>query len=119
MSTPEKVQSRSLSALSTLSPVSVSPGHASRSKKVVVYIEPPPLSPTERVTYEAVSNRDLPENFDYSLPLSDRVIVGEHRDSSTLWYYVENSNGLVYRVSTADYPRALPGVRPTSLPQNY
>jgi hypothetical protein len=103
MFTPKNSQSRSLTAQSTLSPLSLLSSHVSRSNvdlKAVVYIEPPPLPPTERVTYKAVSNRELPENFDYSLPLSDRVIVGEHRDNATRWYYVENADCVVYRVST-------------------
>ncbi len=102
MPTPENTPSRSLTAESTLSPLSLSSGDVSRTNvdhKAVVYIEPPPLPPTERVTYGAVSNRDLPENFDYSLPLSDRVVVGEYRDNATHWYYVENADGIVYRVS--------------------
>ena len=103
MFTPKHSQSRSLTAQNTHSPLSLLSSHFSRTnadRKTVVYIEPPPLPSTERVTYEAVSNRDLPENFDYSLPLSDRVIVGEHRDNATHWYYVENADSVVYRVST-------------------
>ncbi len=103
MTTPEHTQSWSLTAKSSLTPVSLSPGDFSRTHvdhKAVPYIELPPLSPTERATYQTVSNRDLPESFDYSLPLSDRVIVGESRDDATHWYYVENVDGIVYRVST-------------------
>ena len=103
MSNPENSRSHSLIAESTLSPLSSSSGHVSGTNvdyKAVVYIEPPLLPLNERVTYEAVSSRDLPENFDYSLPLSNRVIVGEYRDNATHWYYVENADGVVYRVST-------------------
>lgn len=64
----------------------------------VAYIEAPPLAPSERVKYQAVSNRDLPHDFDYFHPLSDRVIIGEYRDDTNLWYYVENA-GVAHRVS--------------------
>jgi hypothetical protein len=69
------------------------------------YVELPHLASEERVKYEAVSNRDLPEDFDYSLPLSDHVIIGEYRDDTTLWYYVENADGIAHRVSVL-LPRA-------------
>ena len=69
------------------------------TRRAVPYIEPPHLAPEERVKYEAVSNRDLPQDFDYDLPLSDRVIVGEYQDDAILWYYVENPDGIVHRVS--------------------
>lgn len=111
MPTPENIPSRSLTAESTLAPLSLSSGDVSRTNidhKAVVYIEPPPLPPTERVTYEAVSNRDLPENFDYSLPLSDRVIVGEYRDDATHWYYVENADGIVHRFKARTFLEAFP-----------
>ena len=69
------------------------------TRRAVPYIEPPYLVAEERVQYEAVSNRDLPQDFDYDLPLLDRVIVGEYHDDATLWYYVENPDGIVHRVS--------------------
>jgi hypothetical protein len=103
MTTPENTQAHAFTAESTLTPVSRLSGgvHATNvAHKAVVYVDPPPLPATKRVTYEPVSNRDLPENFDYSLPLSDRVIVGEYRDNATHWYYVENADGIVYRVSS-------------------
>jgi hypothetical protein len=105
MSTPANTQARALTVESSLSPVPLSSGDVNRTNvehkehKAIVYVDPPLLPLTERVTYEAVSNRDLPENFDRSLPLSDRVIVGEYRDSATLWYYVESADGITYRVS--------------------
>jgi hypothetical protein len=114
MTTPENTQTRAFTTESTLTPVSPSSGNVRTinvDHKAVVYVDPPPLPPTERVTYEPVSNRDLPENFDYSLPLSDRVIVGEYRDNATHWYYVENADGIVYRVSSLP---SLPGLEPPS-----
>lgn len=102
MSTPTNTQARALTVESSLSPIPLSSGDVHRTNvdyKAIVYVDPPPLPPTERVTYEAVLNRDLPENFDRSLPLSDRVIVGEYRDNATLWYYVESADGITYRVS--------------------
>ena len=69
------------------------------TRRAVPYIEPPHLTTSERVKYEAVSTRDLPEDFDYDLPLSDRVIIGEYRDGAILWYYVENPDGIAHRVS--------------------
>lgn len=103
MTTPENTQARAFTAESTLTPVSLSPGGvhtANVGHKAVVYVDPPPLPSTKRVTYEPVSNRDLPENFDYSLPLTHRVIVGEYRDNAAHWYYIENADGIVYRVSS-------------------
>ncbi|KAI9461026.1 hypothetical protein BJY52DRAFT_1168379 [Lactarius psammicola] len=111
MPTPESTPSRSLTVESTLSPLSQSSGDAFGTNvdpKAVVYIEPPPLSPTERVTYEAVSNRELPENFDRTLPLSDRVIVGEYRDNATRWYYVENADGIVHRFKARTFLNSFP-----------
>lgn len=67
--------------------------------RAVPYIEPPPLACAERVKHEAVLDRDLPQDFDYDLPLSDRVVIGEYRDGTTLWYYVESADGVAYRVS--------------------
>jgi hypothetical protein len=92
--------SRSFALEGSLTPVPASIGSVAKdSRKKVAYIEPPPLFPTERAKYEPVSNRDLPQDFDYSLPLSDRVIIGEYRDDTTLWYYVENAAGIAHRVS--------------------
>ncbi|KAH9049552.1 SNF2 family N-terminal domain-containing protein [Lactarius hengduanensis] len=111
MPTTQNTPSHSLTAESSLSILSQSSDDVPRTRidhKAVVYIEPPPLPPTERVTYEAVSNRDLPENFDYSLPLSDRVIVGEYRDNATRWYYVENADGIIYRFKTRSFLEAFP-----------
>jgi hypothetical protein len=72
---------------------------APETRRPAAYIELPHLAPEERVKYEAVSDRDLPEDFDYGLPLSDRVIIGEYRDDTTLWYYVENADGIAHKVS--------------------
>ncbi len=72
---------------------------ASDTPRPVPFIELPHLTPKERVKYEAVSNRYLPRDFDHDLPLSDRVIIGEYRDDTTLWYYVENADGIAHRVS--------------------
>jgi hypothetical protein len=102
MHPPETPRSRSFTIESSLTPASASTSDGSVAKeapKTVAYVEPPPLSPTERVKYEAVSNRDLPQDFDYSLPLSDPVIIGEYRDDTTLWHYVENAAGITHRVS--------------------
>ncbi|KAI0249494.1 SNF2 family N-terminal domain-containing protein [Lactifluus subvellereus] len=107
----ETPRSRSFAAESSLTPASASTGDGSVAKeapKTIAYIEPPPLSPTERIKYEAVSNRDLPQDFDYSLPLSDRVIVGEYRDNTTLWYYVENAAGIVHRFEASALAEAFP-----------
>jgi len=69
------------------------------ARRAAAYIEPPPLAPAERIKYEALSDRDLPQDFDFGLPLSDRVIIGEYWDGPILWYYVENTDGLAHRVS--------------------
>ena len=77
---------------------------AQDTRRPPAYIELPYLAPEERVKYEPVSNRDLPQDFDYGFPLSDRVIIGEYRDDdATLWYYVENADGIAYRVSVPLY----------------
>ena len=68
-------------------------------RRALAYIVPPPLAPAERVKHEPVLDRDLPQDFDYELPLSDCVIIGEYRDATTLWYYVENADGVARRVS--------------------
>jgi hypothetical protein len=68
------------------------------ARRPAPYIEPPPLAPAERIKYEALSNRDLPQDFDFGLPLSDRVIIGEYWDGPILWYYVENADGVAHRV---------------------
>jgi hypothetical protein len=86
----------------SLTPVPPSVGDVSITKnarRAVPYIEAPPLAPAERVKHEAVFDRDLPQDFDYDLPLSDRVIIGEYHDGTTLWYYVENADGVAHRVS--------------------
>jgi hypothetical protein len=88
-----------LTVESSLAPASASAGDAFLARRAVPYIEPPDLAPEERVKYEPVSNRDLPQDFDYGLPLSDRVVIGEYRDDANLWYYVENADGLAHRVS--------------------
>jgi hypothetical protein len=91
-----------LTVESSTAPASTSAGDAilaPDTRRAVPYIEPPDLAPEERVKYEPVSNRDLPQDFDYGLPLSDRVIIGEYRDDAILWYYVENADGLAHRVS--------------------
>jgi hypothetical protein len=95
-------KSRPFTIESPLTPTSPSPICLSITKggrKTVAYIEIPPLAPTERAKYEAISDRALPQDFDYSLPLSGRVIIGEYRDNDTLWYYVENAAGIAHRVS--------------------
>jgi hypothetical protein len=102
MPASENPQLRHSTDESSLTPVSSVAGDVSASRDArisAVYIEPPPLPRAERVKYEAVSNRDLPQDFDYGLPLSDRVIIGEYRDNTTLWYYVENADGVAHRVS--------------------
>jgi hypothetical protein len=84
------------------SPLTALSDHVSLTKdvpKTVAYIEPPPLATIERAKYEAVSNRDLPQDFDYSVPLSDPVIIGEYHDNTGLWYYIENAAGIAHRVS--------------------
>jgi hypothetical protein len=102
MLTLETPKSHPFTTESPLTPTSPSPIRLSIAKggpKTVAYIEIPPLPPTERVKYEPVSDRALPQDFDYSLPLSGRVIIGEYRDNDTLWYYVENAAGIAHRVS--------------------
>ena len=87
---------------STLTPAPSSVGGISIAKnprRPIPYIEPPLLAPTERAKHEAVLDRDLPQDFDYDLPLSDHVVIGEYRDGTTLWYYVENADGVAHRVS--------------------
>ena len=87
---------------SSLTPATPSVGEVPITRNphsAVPYIEPPPLALAERVKHEAVLDRDLPQDFDYDLPLSDRVVIGEYRDGTTLWYYVENADGVAYRVS--------------------
>jgi hypothetical protein len=79
-----------------------------RRPAAAYFIELPHLAPEERVKYESVSNRDLPQDFDYGPPLSDRVIIGEYRDGATLWYYVENADGIARRVSVLLYVLCLP-----------
>jgi hypothetical protein len=93
---PLTVESGTASAPVSAGDVLVAPD----TRRPAAYIELPHLTPKERVKYEAVSNRDLPQDFDYGLPLSDRVIIGEYRDDdATLWYYVENADGIAHRVS--------------------
>jgi hypothetical protein len=102
MPTLETPEPHSFVLESPLTPASALSGDVSVAKdghKTVAYIEPPPLAPIEREKYEAVSNRDLPQDFDYSTPLSDPVVIGEYRDNTTLWYYIENAAGIVQRVS--------------------
>ena len=102
MPTPETPRSSPLTVESDTTSDSVLSGDvfvAPGTRRPGAYIELPQLALKERVKYEAVSNRDLPQDFDYSLPLSDRVIIGEYRDDTTLWYYVENADGIAYRVS--------------------
>ncbi|KAI9513073.1 SNF2 family N-terminal domain-containing protein [Russula earlei] len=97
---------------STLTPAPSSADDISMAEKparrAVAYIEPPLLAPAERVKYEAVSSRDLPQDFDFILPLSDRVIVGEYRDDTTLWYYVENADGVAHRFESTAFAEAFP-----------
>jgi hypothetical protein len=91
-----------LTVESSLAPASASAGDvfiAPDTRRAVAYIELPDLAPKERVKYEPVLNRDLPQDFDHALPLSDRVIIGEYRDDTILWYYVENADGVAHRVS--------------------
>jgi hypothetical protein len=92
---PLTVESDTASTSVLSGDVSIAPD----TRRPTAYIELPHLAPEERVKYEDVSNRDLPQDFDYSLPLSDRVIIGEYRDDTTLWYYVENADGITHRVS--------------------
>jgi hypothetical protein len=102
MPTPETPPSSPLTVQSDQASDSVSSGDvfvAPDTRRPAAYIELPHLAPEERVKYEAVQDRDLPQDFDYSLPLSDRVIIGEYRDDATLWYYVENDDGIARRVS--------------------
>lgn len=87
---------------SGLTPAPLSVGGVSiarNPRRPIPYIEPPSLAPAERAKHEAVLDRDLPQDFDYDLPLSDHVIIGEFRDGTTLWYYVENADGVAHRVS--------------------
>jgi hypothetical protein len=91
-----------LTVQSSIAPESPSAGDVSiapEARRAVPYVELPHLATEERVKYEAVSNRDLPQDFDFGLPLSDRVIIGEYRDGTILWYYVENADGIAHRVS--------------------
>jgi hypothetical protein len=102
MPTPETPPSSPLTVESDTASNSVLSGDvfvAPDIRRPTAYIELPHLSPKERVKYKAVSDRDLPGDFDYDLPLSDRVIIGEYREDATLWYYVENADGIVHRVS--------------------
>jgi hypothetical protein len=102
MLTSEHPRFGSFSTESSLTPSPSSVGDVSRTKnprRVVAYIELPPLTPAERIKHEAVLDRNLPQDFDYDLPLSDHVVIGEYRDDTTLWYYVENADGVVHRVS--------------------
>jgi hypothetical protein len=99
MLTSEHLQ---LTIESSLTPASQSVDEVSIARnphRAVPYIEPPPLALAERVKHEAVLDRDLPQDFDHELPLSDRVIIGEYRDGTTLWYYVDNADGVAHRVS--------------------
>jgi len=94
---PLTVESDTASASASAANVLVAPD----TRRPAGYIELPHLVPEERVKYEAVSNRNLPQDFDYGLPLSDRVIIGEYRDDdATLWYYVEKDDGIAHRVSS-------------------
>ena len=88
-----------LTVESSSAPESVSARDVYNTRRLIPYIEPPQLAPEERVKYEAASSRDLPQDFGYDLPLSDRVIIGEYRDDTILWYYVENADGILHRVS--------------------
>jgi hypothetical protein len=115
MPTPETPPSSPLTVESDTASPSVQSGDAfvvPDTRRPAVYIELPYLAPEERVKYEAVSNRDLPQDFDYGFPLSDRVIIGEYRDDdATLWYYVENADGIAHRVSVPLYVPMLAGDR--------
>jgi len=111
MPASENPQLRHSTDDSSLTPISSVAGDVSASKNArisAVYIEPPPLPRAERVKYEAVSNRELPQDFDYGLPLSDRVIIGEYRDDTTLWYYVENADGVAHRFEASAFAEAFP-----------
>lgn len=102
MPTPETPLSSPLTVESDTASDSASSGEvfvAPVTRRLVAYVELPYLAPEERVKYEAVSDRDLPEDFDFDLPLSGRVVVGECRDDATLWYYVEDADGIAHRVS--------------------
>lgn len=114
MPTPETPPSSPLTVQSDQASDSVSSGDvfvAPDTRRPAAYIELPHLAPEERVKYEAVQDRDLPQDFDYSLPLSDRVIIGEYRDDTTLWYYVENDDGIARRVSVLSSVPMLAGDR--------
>jgi hypothetical protein len=115
MSTPETPPSSPLTVESDTASTSVSSGDvflAPDTRRPAAYIELFRLAPEERVKYEAVSNRDLPQDFNHDLPLSDRVIIGEYRDDdTTLWYYVENADGIAHRVSVPLYVPMLAGDR--------
>jgi hypothetical protein len=90
---------------SSLTPASSSVGDVSKTRnprRAVAYIEPPSLTHAERVKHEAVVDRDLPQDFDFDLPLSGRVVIGEYRQGTTLWYYVENTDGVAHRVSVVN-----------------
>jgi hypothetical protein len=106
-----------LTVQSSIAPESPQTGDviiAPDTRRAVPYVELPHLATEERVKYETVSNRDLPQDFDYDLPLSDRVIIGEYRDDAILWYYVENDDGIAHRVSGVSH---LPVIGP--LPSKY
>jgi hypothetical protein len=115
MPTPETPPSSPLTVQSDTTSASVPSGGvfvAPDTRRPAAYIELPHLAPEERVKYEPVSNRDLPQDFDYGPPLSDRVIIGEYRDDdATLWYYVENADGIAHRVSVPLYVPMLAGDR--------
>ena len=104
-----------LTVESSSAPESVSARDVYNTRRLVPYIELPQLAPEERVKYEAASSRDLPQDFDYDLPLSDRVIIGEYRDDTILWYYVENADGILHRVSVLLTVSMLGGNIPSQL----
>jgi hypothetical protein len=97
MHTSESLPLSPLTVQSSIAPESAS-ARDPDTRRAVAYIDPPHLATEERVKYEAVSSRDLPQDFDYDLQLSDRVVIGEYRDD-VLWYYVENADGVAHRVS--------------------
>jgi hypothetical protein len=102
MPTPETLSLSPLTVESNTASTSVPSGDvfvAPDTRRPAAYIELSHLAPEERVKYEPVSNRDLPQDFDYGLSLSNRLIIGEYRDDTTLWYYVENADGIAHRVS--------------------
>ncbi|KAF8499266.1 hypothetical protein F5888DRAFT_160250 [Russula emetica] len=101
---PLTVESDTTSSSASSGDVFVAPD----TRRPAAYIELPHLAPEERVKYEAVSNRDLPQDFDYDLPLSDRVIIGEYRDNTALWYYVENADGIAHRFEAFAFAEAFP-----------